>query len=446
MAFSGASKGAMALVALLALATSSSASSIFSAPLPGSVPAFAPSRSTAGHLYLRGGKSGEVVDTVTENVHSTFKKVFGSEPAITCIAPGRVNLIGEHTDYNDGFVMPCAIDFHMTAAISPCDGNTFTVSAADFNGQTVEIDLSKPMEKDEKQTWSNYVRGVCKVLQEDKGFKLKGAKMAIGGNVPQGGGLSSSAAMEMATATALNALNDLKVGPKELALVGQTAEHWVGCNCGIMDQFISALGQQGKAVMIDCRDLSTKEVELPNGVAVIIVNSNKKHQLAGLDSEYNTRRGQCESAARHFGVTALRDVTSETLSKHASELEPKTLQRARHVVTENERVLQAVEALKKGDLKLMGSLMKASHVSMRDDFEISTPEINALVEIIDDVIKGEGGVRLTGAGFGGSVVCLAPASKVDAVRAAVQAEYPKRSGGVEGTVYVCTPHQGAHVI
>ena len=183
----------------------------------------------------------------------------------------------------------------------------------DFPEDRATVQLAGSIDKADSMGWSNYVRGICRELQEKRGYKLKGAKLAVGGNVPQGGGLSSSAALEVSVATAMNHLCDLGIGPKDLALIGQQAEWWVGCKCGIMDQFISSLGEADSALLIDCRDLSTKSVSIPAGYSVIIVNSNKKHQLAGLDSEYNQRRAQCEEAARHFGVTALRDVTSAEL-------------------------------------------------------------------------------------------------------------------------------------
>lgn len=421
----------------LVLATTTTAAAVAGAAITA-----AGTVSCGGALRLRGGgiEDGPVVKATAEH----FKKCFGAEPEMTCIAPGRVNLIGEHTDYNDGFVLPCAIDYHIAACISPAEGSELQVAAVDFPADIAKIDLSAAsIDKDADIKWSNYVRGVCRELQEKRGYKLKGAKLALGGNVPQGGGLSSSAALEMSVATALNHLCELGIGAKDLALVSQKAEHWVGCNCGIMDQLISSLGKPAHALLIDCRDLTTKEVKIPEGSSVVIVNSNKKHQLAGLDSEYNQRRAQCEEAARHFGVTALRDVTSQELLQRASELDPDTLRRARHVVTENERTVEAAAALEKGDLATMGKLMAQSHVSMRDDFEISTPEIDALVEIIDAVLKGRGGVRLTGAGFGGSVVCLTPDALVPDIKQAVEDLYPSRSGGIEATFHVCQASGGA---
>ncbi|EKX35214.1 hypothetical protein GUITHDRAFT_146624 [Guillardia theta CCMP2712] len=392
-----------------------------------------------------GGRSYENAGPVVKSVVEKFRSVHGEDPKYVSVAPGRVNLIGEHTDYSQGFVMPCAIDFHVAASFCPTSDNKLHVIALDVNDETCSIDLSKPIERDQSQPWSNYIRGVCKTLM-DNGHKIGGGKFVFSGNVPLGGGLSSSAALEVCFAKALNHAYNLKIGGVEIAQLSQAAEHWVGCKCGIMDQYISSMGVEGKALMIDCRDLSAKNVEIPKGVAVVIVNSNAKHELAGLDSEYNARREQCEQAARHFGVSYLREVTPEQLERDSKELDPVVLKRARHVVLENDRVSKTVEALKQGDLKTVGKLMLASHMSLKNDFEVSTPEIDALVDIIGAVVGEEGGVRITGGGFGGSVVCLTPESKVEEIRKAVEENYPKRAGGRQATFYVCHASAGAHIL
>mmetsp|Transcript_25041 Transcript_25041/g.48709 ORF Transcript_25041/g.48709 Transcript_25041/m.48709 type:complete len:437 (+) Transcript_25041:67-1377(+) len=405
--------------------------------------------STAGGVLSKiapGKSAGTCASTDTVGkVTDSFTKTYGEEPKFIFAAPGRVNLIGEHTDYNDGFVMPCAIDYHMVCAISPSDDDTITAVAADFDCQPNKFSLSDPIVKAENKEdfWSNYVRGVCKVLKEDRGLPLRGAKIVIGGDVPQGAGLSSSAALEVSVGTALNAVMKLGLGPKEVALTGQSAEHWVGCNCGIMDQLISACGEAGHSLLIDCRDLSTYSVKIPKGTSIVIVNSNFKHHLAGLDSEYNQRRSQCEEAAQHFGVSHLRDVSIQDLLKEEKALDPQTFRRARHVVTENDRTEAARKALEKGDLVKMGKLMAESHVSMKDDFEITVPPIDGLVSIIGKVIGDEGGVRMTGGGFGGSVVCLCKDDKVEAVKKAVEEQYPALSGGLKATIIVTTAVQGA---
>ncbi|MET4696171.1 galactokinase [Endozoicomonas lisbonensis] len=372
-----------------------------------------------------------------------FEKTFGEQPELFYQAPGRVNLIGEHTDYNDGFVLPCAIDYQAIIAATPRDDQKLVVTAAAFDGQTTEFELSLPVEPSEDATWSNYVRGVATALLE-RGLALEGANMAIIGNVPQGAGLSSSACLEVCTGLALTRMSGHDVSLKDLALIGQEAENkYVGVNCGIMDQMVSARGEEGHAMLLDCRSLDTRSVAIPEGAAVVIINSNKKRGL--VDSEYNTRRQQCEAVAKHFEVKALRDITVEMLEARKGELDEVAYRRARHVVTEDVRTLEAAEAMPRGDLKRMGELMAASHISMRDDFEITVPEIDAIVDIVKEVIGEEGGVRMTGGGFGGCVVALAPESKVEAIRQAIDSQYETATGLV-ADIYVCKASQGASAL
>ncbi len=370
-----------------------------------------------------------------------FEKTFGHQPTHYFQAPGRVNLIGEHTDYNDGFVLPCAIDYQAMIAASPRDDQKIVATAHSYDGQVSEFELSLPVSHSEEAFWSNYVRGVASVLME-KGMSLKGVNIAIIGNVPQGAGLSSSACLEVVTGLTLTRMSGLDISLKELALIGQKAENeFVGCNCGIMDQMISACGREDHAMLLDCRSLDTRLVSIPKNAAVVIINSNVKRGL--VDSEYNTRREQCEAAAKHFGVKALRDITLEQLEAGRNDLDELTYRRARHVVTENERTLAAAEALARGDLKAMGKFMAESHISMRDDFEITVPAIDGIVEIVKDVIGSEGGVRMTGGGFGGCVVALIPEEKVDAVKQAVHEHYPKYANGLTADIYICRASQGA---
>ncbi len=369
-----------------------------------------------------------------------FSQRFGNQAQAIFQAPGRVNLIGEHTDYNDGFVLPCAIDYRILIAARPRQDSLLRMVAADFAGQKASFDLSQPIELDPDAPWSNYVRGVAKCLLR-RGYSLKGADLVIAGDVPVGAGLSSSAALEVVTGILFARFNNLDIDGKTLALVGQEAENtFVGCNCGIMDQLISALGQQDHALLIDCRSLEAQSVQIPRATGIVIVDSNVKRGL--LDSEYNARRAQCEAAATHFGVKALRDLDMAQFEQGLEGLDPVAIQRARHVITENQRTLDAAQALAKGDLVRVGELMAASHVSMRDDFEITVPAIDALVEIIGGVVGTQGGVRMTGGGFGGCVVALGPEQMVDGIRASVEEHYFEASG-LQPTVYVCKASQGA---
>ncbi|RME76071.1 MAG: galactokinase [Chloroflexi bacterium] len=368
-----------------------------------------------------------------------YRKHFGSQPTRFFRAPGRVNLIGEHTDYNDGFVLPCAINYDTVIAASPRVDNTVHVVAADYGEQVSRFTLSPDIPRDNNAPWSNYVRGVAWALLQ-RGYALRGANLVISGNVPQGAGLSSSASLEVAVGTALTRLSGLEVDGKTLALAGQQAENdFVGMRCGIMDQFISALGQADHALLIDCRTLEYRAVPIPPDTAIIIANSNVQRGL--VDSEYNTRRQECETAAAHFGVPALRDVPPDVFALHEDELDEVVARRARHVITENARTQAAADALSRGDLREMGRLMAESHISMRDDFEITVPAIDALVDIIGGVIGEAGGVRMTGGGFGGCVVALAPQEMVPQIQSAIAGQYP-RATGLEATVYICRASAG----
>lgn len=371
-----------------------------------------------------------------------FADKFGYPATITIKAPGRVNLIGEHTDYNDGFVLPCAIDYETVIACAQRNDRTIRVIAADYDNDEDSFSLDEPILHTDAHPWANYVRGVVKHLMlRNKDFS--GADMVISGNVPQGAGLSSSASLEVAVGQALKSLYDLPLDGVALALNGQEAENqFVGCNCGIMDQLISALGKENHSLLIDCRSLETRAVSMPKNAAVVIINSNVKRGL--VDSEYNARREQCEVAARFFGVKALRDVDPALFFSIQDELDPVVARRARHVITENDRTLAAADALASGDLKRMGELMAESHASMRDDFEITVPQIDKLVEIVKEVIGDKGGVRMTGGGFGGCIVALVPEDMVEKVRHAVEQQYHAHSG-LKESFYVCTASQGAGI-
>ena len=371
-----------------------------------------------------------------------FADTFGYAATHTIQAPGRVNLIGEHTDYNDGFVLPCAIDYQTVIACARRDDRQVRVIAMDYDNQQDNFSLDAPIEPVKEPMWANYVRGVVKHLQQrDAG--LGGVDMVISGNVPQGAGLSSSASLEVAVGTVFRELWQLDLDGAAIAVNGQEAENqFVGCNCGIMDQLISALGKENHSLLIDCRSLETRAVSMPTNAAVVIINSNVKRGL--VDSEYNARREQCEVAARFFGVKALRDVDPALFFSIQDELDPVVARRARHVITENDRTLAAADALASGDLKRMGELMAESHASMRDDFEITVPQIDKLVEIVKEVIGDKGGVRMTGGGFGGCIVALVPEDMVEKVRHAVEQQYHAHSG-LKETFYVCTASQGAGI-
>lgn len=379
--------------------------------------------------------------TPVQKSQHIFTQKYNKQPELTVYAPGRVNIIGEHTDYNDGFVMPCAINYGTAIAGAKRTDHIWNVYAADLDLEDT-FSLNEDFPQSE-QKWANYVRGVVKFIQERCPQFKQGADLVISGNVPHSSGLSSSAALEVAMGKFCQQLSDLPLTHTEIALIGQKAENkFVGANCGNMDQLISALGQKDHLLMIDCRSLETQPTPVPKDVAVIIVNSNVPHDL--VTGEYNTRRWQCEKAAEFFGVKALRDVSVEEFQKREAELtalNALVAKRARHVVTENQRVLDAVEALKHNDLTKLGELMGQSHESMRDDFEITVPQIDYLVELAQLVIGKIGGARMTGGGFGGCIVALAPHDKVEEVRKIIADNYEKQTG-LKEDFYVCTASQG----
>ena len=383
------------------------------------------------------------VTTLRQRVEASFAAAFDATPQAVVRAPGRVNLIGEHTDYNDGFVLPCAINYETLVAGRLRDDQRVRVVAADYGNAIDEFRLDAPITPRTDLPWANYVRGVVKMLLEH-GLPLRGADLAIAGDVPQGAGLSSSASLEVAVAQTFKTLQGLAaLSPIDIALLAQRAENeFVGCQCGVMDQLVAACGQAGHAVLIDCRSLQVRAVKLPADAAVMVVHSRVSRGL--VDSEYNSRRAQCEAVSRFFGVKALRDLSLDTLVAQSNELDP-LLRRARHVVTENQRTLAAADALASGDLRRMGVLMAQSHASMRDDFEITVPAIDQLVSIAQRAIGsegGEGGARMTGGGFGGCIVALLPRARVAAVRDAIATHY-RAPSGVPAIVYVCDAAAGA---
>lgn len=378
--------------------------------------------------------------TLQTSTHNIFQEKFGYAADHTIQAPGRVNLIGEHTDYNDGFVLPCAIDYQTVIACAKRDDRQVRVIAADYDNEQDIFSLDEPIAPLNDKMWANYVRGVVKHLQK-RNSDFSGVDMVIAGDVPQGAGLSSSASLEVAVGTVFQQLYDLPLDGAEIAVNGQEAENqFVGCNCGIMDQLISALGKKDHAMLLDCRTLGTRPVPMPEDIAVVIINTNFRRSLVG--SEYNVRRQQCEAGAAFFGQTSLRDVELEQFRAAEDKLHPVVAKRVRHVLTENARTLEAADVLARGDLARLAVLMAESHASMRDDFEITVPPVDMLVEIVKASLGDRGGVRMTGGGFGGCVVALMPLEMVESVKAAVEQQYEAKSG-IKETFYVCKASEGA---
>lgn len=376
-------------------------------------------------------------------VTTGFAEAFSTPAEFVIKAPGRVNLIGEHTDYNDGFVLPCAIEYATLVAVSARTDNLINVIALDYAGESDQFNLDEPIEFIDSKMWANYVRGVVSELIK-RGHSLQGCNIAITGNVPQGAGLSSSAALEVGIADSFNQLCKLEINKQDLALISQAAENnFVGCACGIMDQLISASGKDGKALGIDCRTLELTDVSIPSGMTILMVNSNVKRGL--VDSEYNTRRQQCEQAAKFFGVSHLRDVSVTHFEANKQALDPLVAKRAEHVIYENQRTLDAMAAFNHSDIKLISQLMRQSHESMKSLFAITTPQIDFLVDLIHAEIGDTGGVRMTGGGFGGCIVALVADDAVNGVIALIERNYHKQTG-LHESIYSSRPVKGVALV
>lgn len=382
-----------------------------------------------------------------EAVQQRYAQIFGNPPQWIVAAPGRVNLIGEHTDYNAGFVFPLAIErYTVIAAGRPlriAASDTIRVHSTLFH-ETAEFSLSnlEPQRRD----WTSYLRGAFAGCLE-RGLQPGTLDLVIDSKVPQGGGLSSSAALEVATATLVEAVTGRTLDLVDKARLAQQAEHvYAGMPCGIMDQFSSTLGAAGKLLLIDCRTETAELIPLDDPeVAVLVINTNVKHELTG--SEYPERRAQCEQAAKLLGVASLRDVSSTQLAAHRELLDALLYRRAHHVVGEIERTTHAAEALQAGDWPRVGELMYASHASLRDDFEVSCPELDSLVEAAEEVGADGGviGARMTGGGFGGCIVALVRAGREREIADRIGKAYHQRTG-LHATAFVTKPARGAHII
>lgn len=376
-------------------------------------------------------------------VVEAFRDSYGTEPAGVWHAPGRVNLIGEHTDYNDGFVLPFALPWGVTAAVSPREDGVVRLRSLQAGGPVTLATL------EEAEGWARYVAGVFWALGEagreqgqgqGRERSVGGADVVIDGDVPRGAGLSSSAALEVAVGTALNELYGLGMTKMEIALAAQKAENdFVGMPCGIMDQAASALGEEGKALFMDCRSLGTRSIPFDlasHGLQLLIINTGVHHELA--DGQYARRRRDCENAAKHLGVDALRDVTD--LAGALAQLSGDERRRTQHVVTENHRVEAVIGMLRAGAVREIGSLLNASHLSLRDQFEVSCAELDVAVE--SAVRGGARGARMTGGGFGGSAIALVADDRVESVRESVTGAYAER-GWAAPEIYPAIPAAGA---
>lgn len=371
-------------------------------------------------------------DTVVKG----FASHLGGHPDVVVRAPGRVNLIGEHTDYNGGFVLPMAIDRGVWIALRYRTDSKVKVCSLDFESWG-KFDLKGFSHRNSH--WCEYIKGVAKSLQ-GAGCDLCGWEGVLIGNVPRGSGLSSSAALELAAARAFAEVSSLEWNPVKMALAGQRAENdWVGVNCGIMDQMISACGKAGHAFLLDCQSMKGRFVPVPEDLRIVVLDTSTRRGLVG--SAYNERRACCEQAAKHFGKKLLRDVSAEEFAAREQELSALDRKRARHVITEDQRTLAAVQAMCGGRNEELGRLMVESHMSLRDDFEVTNDALNAMV---DCALEAEGclGARMTGAGFGGCAVALVERAAVAAFAEQVSDAYRKRMK-LEPAVYLCRAVDGA---
>lgn len=376
-----------------------------------------------------------------ELLNQQFEKLYQHTAHGISIAPGRVNLIGEFTDYNNGFVLPCALEFSTRILYRQRDDDLLIVHSLHYPNEIEQFSINNTIVHGKSQ-WGNYIRAVAFVFQQ-QGHKLSGLELLIDSDVPQGSGLSSSAALEVAMGGVFNKVCSLGLSLQQIALLGQQAENnFMDCQCGIMDQLISACGQQGQALLIDCQSLITESVAIPEDLSIVIVNSNYPRKL--VDSEYNRRRLDCEQAAVKMSVSTLRDATMDKLNAVKALLSIDEYKRAHHVISENERVLQAKNALKANDMDTLRTLMTASHQSLKNDFEVTVPETDGLVDICQKALGEQGAVRMTGGGFGGAIVCLCRSEDVAKIEHAVEAQYFNKYN-LHASIYVCKVGRGLKV-
>jgi galactokinase len=370
-----------------------------------------------------------------------FEALYGTQPRIFS-APGRVNLIGEHTDYNDGFVMPSAIGFSTSVAIAPRLDGKLVIRSEEFP-DAFEFEAGH-LPRKRAGAWCDYILGVA-VMLEQMGHRRNGASVLVQGDVPVGAGLSSSAALEVASTLALMSLDGTQLSMPEIAKLGQRAENeFIGAHVGIMDQFVSCLGKAGQALLLDCRSLEFKLVPIPDNVRLVICNTMVKHEHAS--GEYNRRRAECEEGVRilsqwYPGIRALRDVSVEQLGWHAKDMPELIYRRCLHIVQENQRALLGAEYLANGDLQGFGKLMRESHRSLRDLYEVSCHELDLMVEAAEG-LPGYWGGRMTGGGFGGCTVSLVNAGDAQDFAAEISEHY-RGSTGIKPDVYVCRAADGA---
>jgi galactokinase len=383
------------------------------------------------------------MEQLADRAATAFKDKFGRAPMAIHFAPGRVNLIGEHTDYNDGYVLPVAIREGTAIASAPQSGSSLDIVAADYGNAAESLEIISPIAPSTEYGWRNHVRGVAACFQAHTG-RLAGGQIAIAGNVPQGAGLSSSASLGVSLGLALGHLSGAHLLPLDLARIAQDAENrFAGCDCGIMDPLISAAAQSGTGLLIDCSALEWQPVPVPPDLAIIVAHSGVQRGLAG--SAYNARRQECLAAADALGFSSLRQAGPEHLSDLSARAPDPVFRRARHVIGENARTRLFARLLPQADLKALGEILNASHASLRADFEVTVPAVDSLVEAAQQIIGQQGGARMTGGGFGGCIVAICASEAADQTQRALHA-YLGKAGVRQPLVFHVQPEQGARQI
>lgn len=376
--------------------------------------------------------------TTLSQLTELFVERYNVHPQFYSKAPGRVNIIGEHTDYNEGFVFPVALQFSTQVLASPRADTQINVFSVQYPDHPESFELKDKIVSGNLD-WGNFIRGIANEFLQ-RGLPLSGCDILLSSDVPQGCGLSSSAALEVAVGGIFNHINQNGLTKTDIALIGQATENnFIDCQCGIMDQLISAQGVANHALLIDCRDLSTRPISLPNDQVIMIINSNYPRKLS--DSEYNDRRSACELAAREMQVNSLRDASLEMLESIAKKIDSQTYRRARHVISENNRVEQCIEALEQGNVNVFYDIMRKAQASIKHDFEITVPATEYLVELCENALQGKGAARQTGGGFGGAVVCICTREDVTKVTKAVKDNYATKFD-FTADIHVCEASEG----
>ncbi len=381
--------------------------------------------------------------SLKQDLTHLFEEKFGSKPEYFFQAPACINLMGEPANYHQGFVLPCAINYRTLLAASARGDEKIVVTSANFQGEMTDFELTVPMAASVRATWCNYLKGVATNLI-DRGFSLRGANIALSGDIPMAEGLGSSASLEVIAALALTHMSGYDLDAKDLAVIGQEAEtDYIGVKCSVMKQMVCALGKKNHALLLDCRSQESQQISIPDELTLLAIDPNKKRAL--INNEFNSRHHECEKVVRHFKVRSIRDISLDDLEAEKTKLEATAYRRARHIISENDRTQQAAAGLASGNIKLMSQLMAQSHVSIQEDFGLNVPAINAIVDIVSQVVGEHGGVRMMGGSLGNNAVALIAKDRIGEVKTAITQEYTKRTG-LEAVIYEFQTSHSASIL